>query len=186
MSFLKVLGLEGDIPGKARNEEETATVRRIVRELDELPRDRARYVAIFAAILARVAYADLDISEVETEKMEEIVQQYGGLSPEHAILVVQIAKSQNALLGGTENFLLTREYHQLASSEEIEQLLHCLFAVAAADGTISVTEEERIRQIATELGVGHREYVDIRSRYSAKREVMQKLRQQLGSEGERA
>ena len=40
---------------------DTETVRAIVRELEALPPERARYVAAFAFILARVAHADLEI-----------------------------------------------------------------------------------------------------------------------------
>lgn len=162
---------------------ETATVRRIVAELEAMPVEQARYLATFAAILARVAYADLAISAVETARMEEVLREVGGLSESQAALVVHIAQAHTKLFGGTENFLLTREFAEIAQRDQVEQLLHCLFAVAAADGSIAVVEEERIRQIATELKVSHREYIDIRSRYSAQREVMQRLRAQRGEPG---
>ena len=55
------------------------------------------------------------------------------------------------------------------------ELLHCLFAVSAADESISSIEEERIRQIARELGFGHRDYIAARSEYSHLREVMKGL-----------
>lgn len=179
MSILnKVLGIAGGTSFPTREVGETATVRKIVAELEALPTAQARYLATFAAILARVAYADLAISEEETARMEAVLQELGGLTEGQAALVVHIAKGHNVLFGGTENFLLTREFRAIASPAQIEQLLHCAFAVAAADGSIAVVEEERIRQIANELGVSHREYIDIRSRYSAQREVMQRLRAQ--------
>lgn len=179
MSILnKVLGIAGGSSFPSRDTGETATVRKIVAELEAMPADQARFLATFAAILARVAYADLAISDEETVRMEAIVQEVGGLSESQAALAVHIAKGQNVLFGGTENFLLTREFRAIARRTQIEQLLHCAFAVAGADGSIAVVEEERIRQVATELGVSHREYIDIRSRYSAQREVMQRLRAQ--------
>jgi uncharacterized tellurite resistance protein B-like protein len=182
MSILnKVLGIAGGSSFPTREAGETATVRKIVAELEALPPQQARYLATFAAILARVAHADLAVSQEETARMEALLQELGGLSEGQAALVVHIAKQQNVLFGGTENFLLTREFRALATPTQVEQLLHCSFAVAAADGSIAVVEEERIRQIATELGVSHREYIDIRSRYSAQREVMQRLRAQQPS-----
>ncbi len=153
----------------------TDSVRRIVAELEAMEPARARYLAAFAYILGRVAHADLDISEAETRAMEEIVQRLGGLPEEQALLVVQIAKSQNRLLGGTENFLVTREFREIARSDEREHLLDCLFAVSAADQSISGAEEAQVRQIASELGFGHREYVEARSRYSQHRAVMKPL-----------
>ncbi len=151
---------------------DTDSVRRIVRELEAMDGERARYLAAFAYILGRVAHADLDISEAETRAMEEIVQRLGGLPEEQAILVVQIAKSQNRLLGGTENFLVTREFKDISSVEERRQLLDCLFAVSAADESISSAEEAQVRQIASELGFTHRETIEARSAYSEKRAVL--------------
>lgn len=150
----------------------TDTVRKIVAELERLEPPRARYLAAFAYILSRVASADLDISPVETEKMIEIVRRRGHLPEEQAVLVVQIAKSQNLLFGGTENFLVTREFRQSTTIEQRSDLLECLFAVSSADLSISSAEEEQIRQIASELGFEHQEYVRARLAYSAHRAVL--------------
>lgn len=137
--------------------------------------ERARYLAAFAYILGRVAHADLDISSEETAAMEEIVRRLGGLSDEQAVLVVQIAKSQNRLIGGTENFLVTREFRDISTAEQRAELLDCLFAVSAADGSISSAEETQIRQIASELGFSHRDFVEAMSHYSEHREVLKSL-----------
>ena len=75
----------------------------------------------------------------------------------------------------TENFQVTRELKRLATREQCAQLLDCLFAVSAADDSISGAEESQIRQIAEELGFTHREYVEIRSTYNAQRSVIRRL-----------
>ncbi len=155
---------------------DTATVRKIVRALDEMDGDRARFVAAFAYLLSRVANADLEISGDETQAMEDIVQRFGELPEEQAILIVEIAKSQNRLFGGTEDFKVAQEFRSLATREQREELLHCLFAVSAADDEISGDEEARVRQIADELGFSHREYVDVRTHYNDKRTVMRRVR----------
>src|SRR5437899_8348261 len=116
MSILRFLGYD---PGRTAAAHDSAeTVRKIVAALDRLDPDRARHIAIFAYILSRVARADLVISDAETRAMEAIVMQAGGLAPEQAILVVQMAKTQAILFGGTENFLVTRECHRRATREE--------------------------------------------------------------------
>ena len=125
-------------------------------------------------MLSRVAGADLHISEVETEKMVEMLQRMGHLPEAQAILVVQIAKSQHRLFGGTENFLVTREFREIASDAQREELLDCLFAVSAADDAISGDEEAQIWQIASELGFAHAEYVKARLAYSDKRTVFRR------------
>jgi uncharacterized tellurite resistance protein B-like protein len=162
-------------PRQEQEEETSASVRRIVAELEAMDPSEARYLAAFAYVLGRVANADLDISREETAAMEEIVSRLGGLSEEQAVLVVQIAKSQNRLLGGTENFLVTREFREIATAEQRAELLDCLFAVSAADESISTAEERQIRQIASELGFGHREFVEAMRRYSEHRAVLKSL-----------
>ena len=154
---------------------DTETVRRIVAKLEAMSPDEARYVAAFAYILGRVANADHEISAEETSAMEKAVERFGGLSEDEAVLVVQIAKSQNRLFGGTENFLVTREFSDIASRDQKLHLLDCLFAISAADNSISTVEEGHIRQVASELGFSHREYVEERARYSDKREVLKNL-----------
>jgi uncharacterized tellurite resistance protein B-like protein len=170
VSILDFLGLREDESSKAVGD--TETVRKIVIELEAMEPERARYIAAFAYILGRVAHADLHISGEETRKMEEIVSRLGHLPSDQTILVVQIAKSQNRLFGGTENFLVTREFAEISTADQRQELLDCLFAVSAADGSITSAEEAQIRQIASELGFTHRQYVEARSAYSEHREVL--------------
>ena len=155
---------------------DTETVRRIVHELDKLEPDRARYLAAFAYVLSRVAGADSDFSAAETAKMTELVSRVGNLPEAQAIVVVEIAKSQNRLFGGTENFLVTREFRELASDAQRRDLLECLFAVSAADDLVTTEEEGQIWQIATELGFTHADYIAVRAGYSDKRSVMRRNR----------
>jgi uncharacterized tellurite resistance protein B-like protein len=176
MSILKFLGLgrkSGDRGGKAKQVVgDTDTVRKIVRELEEMEPDKARYIAAFAYILGRVANADLDISEAETRKMEDIVRDLGRIPEAQAVLMVQIAKNQTKLFGGTEDYLVTREFKGISTREQRAELLDCLFAVSAADDSITAEEEAQIREIASELGFTHREYVQARAAYSNKRAVL--------------
>lgn len=153
---------------------ETDTVRRIVRELDRLDPARARHLAAFAYVLSRVANADLNISEEETGAMVAILQQVGHLPEEQALLVVEIAKHQNRMFGGTENYLVTREFREIATEEQRHHLLDCLFAVSAADDSVTGEEESQIWQIARELGIPHSDYIAARLAYSSKRTVLRK------------
>jgi len=144
---------------------ETETVRRIVEKLDHMEPERARFVAAFAFVLSRVAGADMHVSTDETRAMERIITGYGGLSEEQAILVVQMAKNQNLLFGGTENFLVTRELNRIASREQKKAILDCLFAVSAADDSITSVEGNVIRQITDQLKLEHKDYIESRSKY---------------------
>ena len=97
--------------------------------------------------------------------MERIVMDRGRLPEEHAVIVIQIAKTQNILFGGTENYLVSREFREMATYEERMALLDCLYAIAVADESITTIEDNEISQIADELRVEHRDFISIRSRY---------------------
>lgn len=175
MSFWKFLGIKPSKQPDKANEADTETVRRIVGELEALEGDKARYIAAFAYILSRVANADLEISDVETRAMEQLVEGHGNLPGGQAILVVQIAKSQNKLLGVTEDYLVTREFKAISTEAQRKELLDCLFAVSAADDSISAAEEAQVRQIASELGLSQRVFVNARAGWSEKRDVLKDL-----------
>jgi uncharacterized tellurite resistance protein B-like protein len=164
MSILKFLGLAGNLD-HASHSGETDTVRKIVQKLDSLPEDQARYIAAFAYLLSRVARADLHVSPEETAAMERIVVTQGDLPEELAPVVVQMAKSQNQLFGGTENWLVTREFEHMATREQKLALLDCLFAVAAADNNITSEEEYVVKQISQELKLYHSDYIAARLRF---------------------
>jgi uncharacterized tellurite resistance protein B-like protein len=162
---------------------DTETVRRIVAELNRLDPARARHLAAFAYVLSRVAGADLHYSPEEMRRIAEIVQRMGHLPEEQAVLIAEIAKSQNRLFGGTENFLVTREFNQIATEAQRGELLDCLFAIAAADESVSGEEEQQIRQIASELGFSHQEYIKARLAYSDKRSVFKQNQQDKPAQG---
>lgn len=155
--------------------QENQSIRKIIDELEHLPQDQAKYLAAFAYLLGRVAHADLDISGEETRKMEEVVREMSEMNAEQAILIVQIAKSQNILFGATENYLVAREFKKLSDPKQRENLLHCLFAVAGVDDEITGIEEEEIRQIGKELGFRSNELINIRLQYRDKLSVLKNL-----------
>lgn len=169
MSVLEWLGL-----GRRPREEGDDVVHRIVRELEAMEPRAARHLALFAFLLSRVANVDQNVSDDETGVMERIVETYGGVTRAQAALAVGIAKAQSRLFGETQHFLAAREFRDLATEEEKRDLLHCLFAVSAADESISVLEEETVRSISRELLLTNDEYLAIRSAYRDKRAVMKR------------
>ena len=152
-------------PGRDGEAADVESVRIIVAELDRLPPEEARYLAAFAYLLSRVARADLQISDAEGARMEEIVMTHGRLPRAQSILVVASAKMQARLLGGSDNYLVARAFETMASDEQKQALLRCLFEVAAADQDVSVVEENEIRRISRELKLGHDDYIAARSAF---------------------
>jgi uncharacterized tellurite resistance protein B-like protein len=162
VSLLRFLGLR---PAARETRGETETVRRIAARLESLPPEQARHLAAFAYVLARVAHADLEIDASESAEMERIVTDLGRLSPAEAALVVEIAKTQARFLGGTENYVVTREFRRIATAEQRARLLECVYAVAAADGTISAVESSECAGIAEELGFTRAEALAVRTAF---------------------
>jgi uncharacterized tellurite resistance protein B-like protein len=132
---------------------EHAPLRELVTALDRLEPERARHVARFAYLLGRVAHADRHVSPEETATMEQLVRDLGGLSPDQAMLVVSLAKSSNLLFGATADYEVAREFAEGASYEEKLALGRCLFATAATDEAVSMSEETEIHRILTQLRI---------------------------------
>jgi uncharacterized tellurite resistance protein B-like protein len=166
MSLLRFLGVAKEAPESGAAE--TKSVREIAAKLERLPAESARFLAGFAYVLARVANADLQIAPAEADEMRRTVRVLAGLSPDEADLVVEIAKSQARLLGGTENYVVTREFRRNSTPLQRAQLLECLYAVTAADGTISSAESREIANVAEELGFTRAEANALRTKYREK------------------
>jgi uncharacterized tellurite resistance protein B-like protein len=168
----RLLGLDEERASDARD---TATVRRIAGQLDALPAEEARLLAAFAYVLARIARADLEISPQESAAMAQSLRDCSALSEAQALLVVQIAKTQAAALGGTENYLVTRQFKELSNRAQRVDLLRCLFAVAAADENVSHLESTEITAIGLELGFSREEIAGVRTAWRDQLSVLKDL-----------
>lgn len=172
VSFLRFIGSPNqpapvEPAGSADLTNETEAVRRIVGRLQALPPDRARLLAGMAYVLARAAYADLDFSDNETAAMEkELVD--AGLDQSQAVLVVEMAKLQELTIGGTSDYLVTREFREHSTPEERLGLLRACYHVAVADDSISSMESSTLTEIAAELDVENGDAAAVRAEFADK------------------
>lgn len=154
---------------------DTATVRRIVARLEALPAEQARFVASAAYTLARAAHADLDISAEETSVIERELQAHGAIDEPTAVLVTEMAKLQARNVGGTEDYVVTREFAAIASEAQRTDVLRACYAVGAASGSISAEESAVLNQIASELqldpAIVNAVRTEFHERFSAVQEV---------------
>jgi uncharacterized tellurite resistance protein B-like protein len=144
---------------------ETATVRRIVARLEQMPPEKARLAASSAYILARAAQADFEISEAETQVMEEALQAHGLLDEASSVIVIEMAKLQARTVGDTEDFVVTREFKAIATMEQRIDILRACFAIGAENGTISAEEASVVNQIARELDIEQDTVNEVRSQF---------------------
>jgi uncharacterized tellurite resistance protein B-like protein len=137
----------------------------VLAALDHLDPARARYLASFAYLLGRVAHADQHVSPEETRAIETALMDHGELTQEQAMLVTQLAKTNNLLFGGTANFLIARDFAETATEAQKLALLRCIFAVSASDDTISLSEESELHQLARQLRIDPAELLALRMEY---------------------
>lgn len=155
---------------------DTATVRRIVSRLEQMPAERARLVASAAYTLARAAHADLDISAEETEVIERELQAHGAIDEATAVLVTEMAKLQARTVGGTEDYVVTREFAALANEQQRVDVLRACFAVGAASGSISAEESAELNQIGKELGLDPAVVNTVRAEFHERLSAVQAVR----------
>ena len=160
-SFLRSwLGVEPTEPDAKHD-----ALRDLLDALERLEPERAQYLARFAYLLGRAAHADQHVSPRKTEIMEHLVAREGAIPADQAMLVVGLAKTSALLFGGTDDFIVARDFAAVASYEQKLALVRCLFAVAAAEGSISIEEEREIQRVARALRVEASDLVALRLEY---------------------
>lgn len=157
-------------------EGDTATVRRIVAKLEAMPAEQARLVASAAYTLARAAHADLHISDEETAVIERELYANGSLDEATAVLVTEMAKLQARTVGGTEDYVVTREFAALATDQQKADILRASFTVSAASGSISAEESAEVNQIAQEIGLDPSVVSGIRAEFHERISAVQEVR----------
>lgn len=174
---------EGALTSAPTTAGDTATVRRIVARLEEMPAERARFIASAAYTLARAANADQDISAEETTEIEKALQGTESVDEATAVLVTEMAKLQARTVGGTEDYVVTREFRKLASESQRLDILRACFAISAANGMISAEESAVVNEIARELDLDPAAVNDIRSAFHERLSAVQAVRRLAGTDG---
>jgi len=175
MSLLKLLGWADAEPQPER------LAAAIQARLTNLAPPRAEFVAAFAGLLVRVAYVDRSISEAERAVLGPLLSSSAGLPVAEAETVVEIVTHQATTLGGISYASLTRAFNAIASDVHKQRLIDCLYAVATAEGSISVVEDEEVRAVARALLLSQPQFIAVRSRYKDQLEVIIANRQARGA-----
>jgi uncharacterized tellurite resistance protein B-like protein len=122
-----------------------------------LPAEQLNYLTLFGGLLARVAYADGDISRLEREQIKARLGRSADFKPEELELIVAVIEDQ--VLRGVDYFRLTSEFFKVSDRDQRLGLLDCLFGLAAADQRLLHKEVEEIRSIAYALGLSHKDFI---------------------------
>jgi tellurite resistance protein len=171
---------EAALTNAATTPGETATVQYVVAQLEALPPERARLVASAAYTLARAAQADLEISTEEMAVIEDALQTRGALDASTAHLVAEMVKLQAKTVGGTEDYVVVREFAGIATDQQKQDILRACFLVSAASGSISAEESAEVNQIANELALEPAVLNSIRSEFHDLLTSVQAVRKAAG------
>ncbi len=126
-------------------------------EAPALADDELRRLSLAGGLLARAAYADQQVSEVENQTIAAAIQRYWGLSDMEAAIVVKAATVN--VQGDLDYYRLTRSFFEVTSEDERVRFLDALFTVATSDGQATFEEVEEIRQIANGLLLTHQQFI---------------------------
>lgn len=124
-----------------------------------LPLEQLNYLTLFGGLLARVAYADGNISLQEKKQIKLRLNGLARFRPEDLELIVTVIEDQ--ALKGLDRFRLTSEFFKISTREQKIELLDCLFMLAATnDPQLLNHEVEEIRSIAYALSLSHKDFID--------------------------
>lgn len=127
--------------------------------LPNIDQEELLKVACISGLLARIAYADLEITESEQLVMKKSLLAWGNIPKEEIDAVVTMIVTQTQELAGLENHKYCSPLIELLDETTRFKLLKSLFMIAIGDGHISNLESEEIRSISTALGLSHKYYI---------------------------
>lgn len=127
-----------------------------------------------AGLCARVAYVDLDITDDEVDKLISVLKDWTRM-PENSVKNIgNMAVEEMKELSGLENHLYATPLNDVLDKREKLELLTALFALAAADGSVSNKESEEIRLITRALQMNDQYFAAARSTVIDKLGALQK------------
>jgi uncharacterized tellurite resistance protein B-like protein len=123
----------------------------------EIPEKELRTLSLAGGLMAKIAHIDRQVTESEFNAIVEALQTHWRIDIKEATLVAEVAVSAVHVTYDTHRMM--REMATSATVEERRRYLVALFAVAAADGKLSIEEHEEIRIIARGLNLSHKEFI---------------------------
>ena len=122
---------------------------RMLNLLEKHDPNSASYLATFAFALARVAYADNEVTEDERAEMHRILKEFANLKDSEVEFIMEMSMMQKR----AQVELSSDSPQQGFDGERKQLLVSALYAIAEADGRVSEEELQEIHAITTEFGL---------------------------------
>lgn len=144
----RILHLE-DGHMKSLSEAVSEGASRMLNLLEKHDPHAANYLATFSFALARIAYADGQVSDSERDEMRRILHEVAKLEPAEVDFIMELSMMQKRAKAGIDNRIKNPAF----DDDRAEHFLNSLRAIAHADGTASSEELVEIESIAAEFGL---------------------------------
>ena len=123
-------------------------------------------LCLLGGLMGIVAGADGELDRRELEEIRRQLQFRGNFDPEALELLLSIIEEES--VRGLDRARLITEYSKNLGFEDRIGLLDLLFAVSAANGSLTHAELEELRGISSALNLSHRQYIDSKLRAKQK------------------
>jgi len=122
---------------------------RMLNLLEKHDPNSANYLATFAFALARIAYADGEVSDAEREKIRRILHEVADLKESEVEFIMELSMMQRRAKSNLDN----RIVNPALDEKRAKHFLNSLHAIAQADGITTSLELIEIDAIAAEFGL---------------------------------
>lgn len=125
---------------------------RMLNLLEKHDPNSANYLATFAFALARVAYADSEVTASERDAMRRILREVANLEPAEVEFVMELAMMQKR----AQSELSVDATDSAFDGDRKSHFVESLYAIARSDGHVSEEELAEIGEIVREFGLEDR------------------------------
>jgi len=144
----RILHLE-DGHMKSLSEAVSEGTSRMLNLLEKHDPNSANYLATFSFALARIAYADSEVTDSERDEMRRILHEVAQLESAEVEFIMELSMMQKRAKSGMDN----RSSNPALDDERSKHFIESLYAIAQADGKVSAEEIVEIEAVAAEFGI---------------------------------
>ncbi len=137
----------------------------VKQRFDHLDEDEIKKVTGFAGLLGKVAYADMDFSSKEKEKMRRVLTNILKLGSEWVEQLIEVMTEHRIQLFSVEDHFYSRMVNDVCNRDQKRLLLEALFLMASVDESINNQEDAAIWTIAKSLQFSHSDFISARKRF---------------------
>ena len=139
---------------------------------DKRNEQEIRYITGFAGLLGKIAYADMDTSEVELTRIRKILGERMRLSGRRIDPILKLLDEEHAKLFSIEDYIYIRLLNDACDKAQKVDVVRALFEVAAADESVSAEEDAALWTVAKGLRLSHREFIGVRTEFKKHLDVL--------------